>query len=154
MGQMRALKIGLERRLKVKLESDEVILQWMIEHACTVINHFQVGHDGRTPYKRLMGKDSRQKFIEIGEQVLAKPKRNPTSNRKQALKSRWVHGTWVGITSRSNEHLVVLAQGGPAIRVRTVKRKPIADRWNFDEIQAIRAKDTECAGPRPKGAQM
>ena len=44
MGQMRALKIGLERRLKTKIESDEAILQWMIEHSSTIINRCQMGH--------------------------------------------------------------------------------------------------------------
>ena len=91
---------------------------------------------------RLMGKRDAERMVEIGEQILAKPKRKKESNRKQALKSRWAHGTYVGMASRSNESIVVLAEGGPAIKVRTVKRKPLQDRWNAEEILKI------CATPR------
>ena len=112
MGQIRALKIGLERRIKTKVESDWRILQWMVEHAATLINCCQLGHDGRTPFRRLHGKESAHKLLEFGEQVMAKPKRSPETLRKRALKSKWVHGTWVGMTSNSNEHLVAVAEGG------------------------------------------
>ena len=46
------------------------------------------------------------------------------------------------MTSNSNEHLVVMAKGGPAIKVRTIMRKPEKDRWCSDAIQGI------CATPR------
>ena len=58
------------------------------------------------------GKEFAQKFVEFGEQVMAKPKGSPETMRKISLKSKWVHGTWVGMTSNSNEHLVVLVEGG------------------------------------------
>ena len=147
MGQVRALKIGLERRIKERIGARWPILHWIVEHACTVINRCQVGHDGMTPYRRLVGKDSPQRFLEIGESVLAKPKRKPESNRKRALRSKWVHGTWVGMTQRTNEHLVVLAQGGPAVRVRTVKRKPLEDRWDADAVREVKATPYK---PNPK----
>ncbi len=86
-----------------------------------------------------MGKDCVQKIVEMGEQVLAKPKRSRTSTRKQALVSRWKHAIWVGMSERSNEHVVVLAEGGPAIKVRTIKRKPITDRWSAEAIDNIKA---------------
>ena len=35
--------------------------------------------------------------------------------------SRWYEGTWVGFDDRTNEHIVVLKDGGPALKVRTVK---------------------------------
>ena len=38
MGHIRALKIGLERRVRTKVESDWRVLQWMVEHAATFIN--------------------------------------------------------------------------------------------------------------------
>ena len=43
MGQIRALKIGMESRLKRKVKSDENILQWMVEHAAMLINRCQKG---------------------------------------------------------------------------------------------------------------
>ena len=82
MGQIRALKIALERRLKRKIKTKESIMHWIVDHAGVVISKCQVGHDGKTPHRRLMGKDSEQRFVEMGEQVLAKPKRNPRTTRK------------------------------------------------------------------------
>ena len=70
-----------------------------------------MGRDGRTAYRRTVGKECVQKVVEFGEQVHVKPKRRPQTNRKQSLDSKWKIGTWVGITSRSNEHIVIIPDG-------------------------------------------
>ena len=70
---------------------------------------------------------------------MAKLKRKPSSRKKLSLRSRWVHATWVGMTSDSQEHIVVTEGGMQAIRVRTVKRKPFDLRWNDKIIKKIRA---------------
>ena len=41
--------------------------------------------------------------------------------------------------ARTNEHVVTLRDGGAAIRVRTVLRRPKSDRWNPDAVKDIRA---------------
>ena len=104
-----------------------------------LINRCQQGHDGKTPERRLNGKESKQGFVEMGEQVMAKLKRKPSSRKKLSLRSRWVHATWVGMTSDSQEHIVVTEGGMQAIRVRTVKRKPFDLRLNDKLIKEIRA---------------
>ena len=43
MGQLRTMKIGLEARLKCKIESEWAILQWMSELAPELLNRCQVG---------------------------------------------------------------------------------------------------------------
>ena len=137
MGQLRACKIGLEKRIGITLEPNWPVMELISEHATVLLNRFQLGTDGKSAYRRLMGKESGKKILEFGEQVLAKPKRQLRSNRKQSLKSRWRMGTWVGIAPRSNEHLVVLPGGGPIIKVRTVKRRPIDEKWNSEAIKEI-----------------
>ena len=137
IAQMRALKIGLESRIKVKVETDWRILEWMAEHAAGCINRAMVRHDAKTPMWRLMGKPSAKQLLEIGEQVLAKPMRCPKTRKKLALKSKWVFATWLGISNKTSEHLVALANGGPVIRVRTVKNRPEDDRWNAEQIEKI-----------------
>ncbi len=97
MGVLRCLKIGLERRIRTEIHARWPIVHWLVEHACTVINRYQVGVDGHTPFRRLTGKECQQCTVEIGEQIMAKPKRCPTANRKRSLRSKWVHGTWVGM---------------------------------------------------------
>ena len=75
----------------------------------------------------------------MGEQVMAKPLRNRKSQKKLSLRDRWVFATWVGIDHRTNEHVVALGDGGAAIRVRIVLRRPASDRWNVDAVKAIQA---------------
>ncbi len=65
MGQERAGKIGLEYRLKVKVESQWPIMEWIGEHACTLLDRCQVGHDGKVPYQRRMGKLSDKPIMEM-----------------------------------------------------------------------------------------
>ena len=147
MGQMRVCKIGLEQRIKTKVETDWRVLEWIAEHAGNTINKFLMGHDGKTPYHRIMGRPSSKAIMEFGEQVLAKPLRSIKSRRKKSLKSKWVFGTWVGATSRSSEHLVILREGGAAIRVRSVKRRPEDERWCAQAIKDIVASPK---APNPK----
>ena len=71
--------------------------------------------------------------------MIAKPRRNPQSNRKRALHSKWVHGTWVGTVAKTGEHIVVLPDGGAAIKVRTIKMVMEKDRWRQDKIEEISA---------------
>ena len=106
----------------------------------STINGYQVGHDGKTPFRRIMGKGCNQKVLEFGERVLVKPKRRPKTTRKHALDGRWRYATWVGVTARSNEHGVVLPNGGNAYRVRSVRRVPEDQRWRGEEIRNIKAR--------------
>ena len=116
MGQIRALMIGMQRRIKAKIQTKSCIIEWIVEHAATAINKHKVGKDGETPTRRLMGREAARGIAEFGEQVIAKPRRNPQSNRKRALHSRWVHGTWVGTVAKTGEHIVVLQKGGAAYK--------------------------------------
>ncbi len=112
MGQLRALKIGLESRPKAKVEAEWLVMQWLVPHACTTINRYRVGVDGCTPWRRLTGKENKQAAVEVGEQVLAKIKRSPKTKKRVALASKWKMGTWVGVAGNPNEHVVILPEGG------------------------------------------
>lgn len=79
-------------------------------------------------------------MVEIGEQVLAKPLRCAKTTKILTLENRWVMGTWVGINRRTNEHIVSLDDGGAAIRVRTIMRRPFSCRWSLEKIKQIRAR--------------
>ena len=90
-------------------------------------------------YYRWQGKESKKPIVEFGEQVMAKPLRGKRFTRKMSFKDRWAFATSVGIDVRINEHVVVLGDGGAAIRVRTVLRRAASDRWNPEAIKAIKA---------------
>ena len=46
MGQVRAMKIGLEARLKCKVESDWKVMEWITELAGELLSRGQVRKDG------------------------------------------------------------------------------------------------------------
>ena len=45
----------------------------------------------------------------------------------------------MGVAKKSNEHIVVREGGGPAIRCRSVKRRPVASRWSAEKVAEIEA---------------
>ena len=57
----------------------------------------------------------------------------------QALKTNWEDAIWVGIAKKSNEHIVILENGGPAMRRRTIKRKNQDSRWDASKVAEMRA---------------
>lgn len=97
IGQLSAVNIGLESRLKEKAKMDRAVVDWMAEHACTLINRCQVGEDGKTPIRRITGREHGQHLVEFGEQFLAKPKRKRRAADKLDLRQHGdaAHGSEV-----------------------------------------------------------
>ena len=135
--QLRALKLALEARIKVPVNSNWTILVSLAEHANYLINRCLRGADGKTPMSRLKGHEGNRPMVEMGEQVWAKPMRTRSWSRTAALDSRWVGGTWCGINAKTGEHLVILEGGRQMMRVRTVKRRPIEERWSAEAIAEV-----------------
>ena len=133
------------------------MVEWMIPHAADVINRFLVGSDCKTAYYRIHHRWFKAAVFEFGEQVWAKPVKQTNWNkatetkRKLSLRSNWIAGTWVGFNSRSNEHVIVLPGGGPAMRVRTVRARPSSERWSAKAIEEIVATPQR---PNPHNAKQ
>ena len=79
------------------------------------------------------------------------------SKKKGALYLMFHDATWVGYNDRSNEHIVVLKEGRPAIKVRTVRPRAEGERWSAIAIKDIVAtpdmpnpKDDSQKDPRSK----
>ena len=91
------------------------------------------------------------KTLEMGEQVWIKPKRKKTIQDRSNLAARWLDAAWVGFDEKSHEHLVVLAKGGPAMRVRSIRAKPESERWSGEAIEEIKATGDK---PNPKNEEQ
>ena len=132
-GQIRKLKLALESRLKIEIDEDSNVMQWMIPHAAYLISKFSIGHDGMAPHERLTGRKWSRPLVEFGEVVLAKLTASKTGHgkkkqQKRKLAPRSIRGVFVGQIARTGEHLVI-KQNGDAVRCRTIRRVPIEDRW-------------------------
>jgi len=140
---LRAIKLGLEARLKMDIDDFLPIVQWALEHAVFLINKFSVGEDGMTPYERATGRKWRRAIVEFGEMVLAKlalrrNKRGSVKGQKRKLAKLSVEGVWVGQVARTAEHIVI-KPSGDAVRCRTIRRLPTEHRWQPERVLTIRA---------------
>ena len=152
--QLRKYIIGLESRTGERYPAKHPIMEWALEHSAFTLSRVVVGEDGKTPYERLCGRQFRGKFLEFGEQVMAKlAKPKPQSRMKRKISARMVKATWVGMTARTGEHRVVTGPGR-AIRVRTIKRRPVEVRWSGDAIMAIEATPRRPDPRRPQEEEM
>ena len=132
--KIRTLKSALEANLKRRVDRDEALVPWMVIHSAEMINRFQVGRDGKTPYERWKCKRFKTPMAEFGERVLyLKPK----SKGKDKYESRWKEGIWIGAEDQSTEYRVV--DENEIHRVSRIQRLAnTEDRWGTSLHQRIK----------------
>ena len=144
-GQIRVLKDALETRLVTRVPSNHNILAWLVEFAGVLVNRYEVGRDGKTPYERLRGKPSRLLGLEFGEKVNFR--RTPIGARLAKLDTLWSDGVFLGYRSVSGEIVVGTPDG--VFKTRTVQRKACEHRWkpeNLDMVGGVPWKTSPAGG--------
>ena len=111
------------------------MIKWTVKHAGAVQTLFAVGADGRTAYERLKGKSWQQPVAEFGERIMYE-KKVRGAERKGALEARYEEGVYLGIKIEAAEYYVANSEGGVET-TRVVKRRPPAERWSSNSIEAI-----------------
>ena len=103
------------------------MFKWLVRHSADIIDRELVGRDGKVPLQRLNNRSPKPIDVEFGEQICAK---TPTykNHRKCSLQERSVAGTWLGIWAKTGESIVAIGLGR-VVKVRTVNRRPEAERW-------------------------
>ena len=133
-GQVRVLKDALEMRLETEIPSNHNILAWLVEFAGTVVNRYEVGRDGKTPYERLRGKQSRLIGLEFGEKVNFR--RTAVGARMAQLDSLGSDGVLFLDFGRSAEESS-LVPGTALFKTRTVQRKAYEHRWRKENLDMV-----------------
>ena len=103
------------------------------EFAGTVVNRYEVGRDGKTPFERLRGKQSRLIGLEFGEKVNFM--RTAVGVRMAKLDSLWSDGVFLGYRSVSGEIVVGTEIG--VFKTRTVQRKAYEHRWHEQNMDTV-----------------
>ena len=137
-GQIRVLKDALGSRMKRGIPANHNVIAWMVEFAGVLVNRYEVGHDGKTPYERLHGKKSKLLGLEFGELVNFRRTRAPTKDgrhRLAKLDSLWDDGVFLGYRAISGEVIVGTEKG--VFRTRTVSRKPEEYRWDPTNLDMV-----------------
>ncbi len=80
------------------------IVAWLVEFAAVLVNRYEVGHDGKTPYERLRGRSSKLLGLEFGEMVNFR--RTRLSGKLAKLECLQEHRIFLGYRSTSGEVIV------------------------------------------------
>ena len=129
---LRTLKSALETRLKAKLESGHPVMRWLVEHVASILNRYSVNKDGQTPYFCQHGKRPTDRLVEFGEKVFFYVPRKVRAK----LDQRFRLGTYLGVSTNSNESYVGLSNGN-VVKSRTIARVVEASRWDPEAVFKI-----------------
>ena len=132
-GQVRAMKDAFEANYNQEVSPENAVLPWLVMHSGALISRFHRGQDGMTAFKRVRGKDFREDLCEFGECVWYM---KPGSVGKDKFDRKWEDGIWLGVVNESGENIIGTHEG--CIKVRAVKRKPIQQRWDNDNMGLMR----------------
>ena len=132
-GYVRVFKDMIEDKIKGKLGTDSIILQWLIRWAAMLHSRVSRGDDGRTAYERQRGRKCNMEIVPFGESVHYRRLDKPEDRNK--LESNWEDGIWLGHARGRNETLVGTRDG--VVRAWAVKRKPAEERWNDAQIREM-----------------
>ena len=110
----------------MKVESIDVIMQWLVRWAAMMYSRYKTGADGKTAYQRQKGKPCRMEVVPYGETVMFKKVKH-TGQRKNILDTDCEEGLWLGHTRTSTEVLIGTAEG--VVRAWAVRRTVAEERW-------------------------
>ena len=88
------MRDALESRLGCRIPEDSPLIEWLLEHACGMMNRFSINLDGRTAYENWKGKKYTRELPECGERVMFKVL---DKKHKDKGNVRWKEGHSVGI---------------------------------------------------------
>ena len=126
-GTLRTIKMCLEQRVDRYIPVAHPVVEWMLEHACLLVNALVRGEDGITAWERTRGRPFSQQLIGFGEVVLYRyPTKGPQHDPHGNIGAQGGEGIFLGY-NRSSSTFVVGTPDGHWIETRSVTRKPIAD---------------------------
>ena len=132
---VRVLKGQIEENTGGHIETDDVIIQWIVRWAAMLCSRYLVGKDGLTAIERRRGRKCKVPVVPMGESVFYKEIRSK-KERSQKLQSEVKEGVWLGHARNTNEVLIGTKEG--VIRAYTVWRKEEGERWNLEAIKGMK----------------
>ena len=130
----RVIKEHLEDKAKIKIGTQEAIVQWIVRWAAMLVSRYLVGRDGRTAYERRRGRACRAPVAAFGEKVWYKQVRD-SKERKDKFESEWMQGIWLGHSRNTNETIIGTKEG--TVRAYAIKRQDPDQRWDEQWVKQI-----------------
>ena len=119
--------MGLEARVKRKVDPRLLIVSFIPEYTAYLLNRLEVGKDGKTGYERAKGKRACVMGVEFGEKVLFKVR---FKEKMAKIEARWEPGIFVGVRGRSGDFWIAVK--GKVFGVRSIRRLAFEERWGQD----------------------
>ncbi|CAE7303029.1 unnamed protein product [Symbiodinium sp. CCMP2456] len=124
------LKCHLEDRIKAKVGGHTHIFAWLLKHSSFLHNRYFPTNKGLPPFEAVHSKKYVGKLLPFGEACVF----HAPSKFKGDL--QWQRGVWVGISERSNSHMVLTPDG--AKESRSVRRLPPEQQWSAEAVLGCR----------------
>jgi len=126
-------KDRVEEKAGINLDSDEVIILWMIRWAAMVCSRYLVGEDRKTAYERREGRRCNDKVPAICQKVWYKKVRHD-KERLDQLEVEREEGIWLGRARESNETKIGTESG--VTRACAIRRMD-PDEWDGEAIKRL-----------------
>ena len=139
-GQIKALRLELEKRYGVELPVHSALFTWVVRHAQWLINRYLCNAEGTTAFERRWGKRYAGFLCRFGETVLF---RKPHTVKGQPA---FIPGIWLGKDTESDQHFC--ADGSGVFKTRTVKRFPPSKQSDLLLLQAVKARPWDPLGAK------
>ena len=133
---IRKLRIAVENKYNIKLPIESDVIPWLVQHAGFAHNRFMVGHDGKTPFARIRGRNFDKEICQFGECVYYRIPKIIIGPDLNKWDDQWALGVFLGIRPVSNEFFVGTSAG--TIKCRTIRRRVASQRWDVSLLNSIR----------------
>ncbi len=138
-GLCRTIKRCTEKRICQEVPATHPLPAWLLEHVCLILNARMVGEDGTTVWTRFRGPGSGQRLTGfLGSVFYKQPPNGPQRDVNGNMAARMFPGIFLGYRHTFNCYMVATADGN-VINIRSVLRRPFADRWCAESIKSIKA---------------
>ena len=117
---VRTLMVDLDGRCGEKLSVTEPFFEWLMEHACDLLNKYKVRKHGKTAWEFLKATPYTRDVYEFGA-----PSQHRLSGPLQGgvVHERWHDGIYLGTQFSSGEHIVAMPDG-KVVRARSIQPRP------------------------------
>ena len=115
------------------LPTSAAAFDWLVAWAAELLTGAQIGKDGMTAFRRMMGKPWNPRVAAFGEQVMA---RRPRALEQAGLEPRWDQATYLGTRWGTIDHYVADSEGH-VYCTRTIRRIPEDQRWDGNRVRGV-----------------
>lgn len=147
-GHHRAIKGDLESKIGYGLNPTHLVGMRVAEHCAMILNVRAVGADGKTPWRRIQGREFNIVIPGFAEQALCKlPMKGLEKVERGNAAPNFVQATYFGFGKATYKHRLIDGEGGP-ITSRHAVAMPLEKRWGAGRPRSVTS--TPWKGVLPK----